>query len=453
MISGYASNASVLPGGTLMLHVSTTASWFRIAVYRWIGQLNLMWVSAWQKGNHLPPGKPERDWNWPALPLHVPAAIPSGVYIAHFQTADGRQLDLAMDSAAALFVVRSHARSAILYKIPLATYNAYNHAGGGCFYDNPPRSPDPPGALLSFRRPGVGIGGPVFGAWDHYDRASPRQTFAHWDAHFVAWLHRQGYDAAYCTDLDLHADPSLCEGHRLLLSVGHDEYWSGAMRDAVEHFVEAGGNVAFFSANVSWWRIHLPPDAATMRCHQGGPQGAQDHWWPASGAARPEDSLSGLSYRHGGGWWDGPRETGGFVVQDARHWVFAGTGLSDGQQFGHDTLPPLVGYECDGAPLAPRVPNALHPRAHRFGTPKGLHILAAAPLGEGWQERPHREAALQDSPHAAVMSVYTRGGTVFAAGTTDWAQVLAKDHPVVSTITRNVIDRLRGSHASGPVVS
>ena len=34
-----------------------------------------------------------------------------------------------------------------------------------------------------------------------------------------------------------------------MLSVGHDEYWSWEMRDAVEGFVAAGGNVAFFSGN------------------------------------------------------------------------------------------------------------------------------------------------------------------------------------------------------------
>ena len=34
--------------------------------------------------------------------------------------------------------------------------------------------------------------------------ASRRQTFAHWDAPFVAWLESRGYEVAYCTDFDLH---------------------------------------------------------------------------------------------------------------------------------------------------------------------------------------------------------------------------------------------------------
>lgn len=91
------------------------------------------------------------------------------------------------------------------------------------------------------------------------------------------------------------------------------------MPDGVESFVERGGNLAFFAANVCWWRIHLADGGATMVCHQGGPRGV--------------------------------RETGGHIVQHAGHWVFAGTGLHEGDTFGRRTWPPLPGYECDGVPL------------------------------------------------------------------------------------------------------
>lgn len=48
-----------------------------------------------------------------------------------------------------------------------------------------------------------------------------------------------------------------------------------------------------------------------MVCHQGGPRGALDRW-----LERPEDTLAGVSYRHGCGWWDGPRQTAGYIVQE-----------------------------------------------------------------------------------------------------------------------------------------
>lgn len=177
------------------------------------------------------------------------------------------------------------------------------------------------------------------------------------------------------------------------------------------------------------------------------PPGARDHWWPAHGAARPEDGLSGVSYRHGGGWWDGPRESGGFIVQDAQHWVFAGTGLRRGESFGRDTIPPLVGYECDGAPLDSVDADGqvvLARDAQACGTPPGFRVLAAGLLGDGWQERPPRERhAAGQGIHAATIGIFSRNGTVFTVGTTDWAQVLGSgQEPRVERITRNVLTQL-----------
>ncbi len=131
-----------------------------------------------------------------------------------------------------------------------------------------------------------------------------------------AGFSRNGYAPEFCTDLDIHADPDLCNRYRLLLSVGHDEYWTETTRDATEDFVSRGGNVAFFGANLCWWRIHIVDEGTAILCHQGGPHGAFDHWWPGTGAGRPEDALTGVSYRNGGGWWDGPAGCGWIIVQE-----------------------------------------------------------------------------------------------------------------------------------------
>lgn len=151
---------------------------------------------------------------------------------------------------------------------------------------------------------------------------------------------------------------------------------------------------------------------------------------------------------------DGPRTTGGYLVQQPGHPVFAGTGLARGEQFGRDTWPPLAGYECDGAPLDALDGSdgaRLAARAFDTGTPPGYQLLAAAPLGAGWQELPARENhAAGAGVHAATLGLFrktgkdgARGGTVFSSGSTDWAQVLgtARDRRV-ERITRNVLDML-----------
>ena len=42
----------------------------------------------------------------------------------------------------------------------------------------------------------------------------------------------------------------------------------------------------------------------------------------------------------------------------------------------------------------------------------------------------------------AVMGLYTRGGTVFTCGSTDWAHGLRGNDPHVTRITKNLLDRL-----------
>jgi hypothetical protein len=453
MIRAYPGRASVLPGATLQLHVSTDSRRFRVTFYRWSDGPVEMLRSDWLPGAWAADAAPDADWNWPAYPFPIPPDWPSAVVIADLEEEGHKTtFDLARGHGAALFVVRAlpgerGMRGGLLYKLPLATYHAYNASGGGCFYVHPPRSIEPPGARVSLRRPGGGIGGPVWCAADHYDTASPRQTFAHWDARFIRWLARTGYRADFCTDLDIHADPALLAGYRLLVAAGHDEYWSTTTRDAVEDFVARGGNLAFFAGNVCWWRIHVVADGTAIVCHQGGPHGARDQWWSPRGAARPEDSLSGASYRHGGGSWDGPRGSGGYRVQQPDHWIFTGTGLARGDALGRHSWPPLAGYECDGVPLD--VFDADHGAllsvwADGDGTPDGYALLAAARLGPDWQELPARARhAAGEGIHTAAMGLFTRNGTVFSAGTTDWAQVLdAGRDRQLERVTRNVLDGL-----------
>ena len=149
---------------------------------------------------------------------------------------------------------------------------------------------------------------------------------------------------------------------------------------------------------------------------------------------RPENGVTGTSIRQAGGWWDGRRDTVGYTVQHAAHWVYEGTGLKDGDVFGADPAFPLVGYEADGATFTRK--RGLAVVTGDQGTPLNFFILGIAELGEGW---------VRSSPHAAAtMGLYTsdRGGIVFNGATTDWPCLVGRNAEV-DRITRNVLDRLR----------
>jgi hypothetical protein len=469
MIRGYVEQPSPVAGGQLTLRVATDAARFRVELHRCGAAIELVHTTGWLPGQQAPEHLPWHDWGrpntglhgepltpWPAYPLDVDPGWRSGVYVAVLVEGDDDGHDLTDPDrstpdgreARALFVVRPSAPGGrILYKLPLLTYHAYDLAGGEpydaerqtgqwCFY-NVPRArevpiPFPPG--LGLHRPGGGTGGTTYDVFntDPFD-ATPRQTYGHWDAKFVAWLERNGYEADYCTDVDLHrGGRDLLAPYRVLVSVGHDEYWSDAMRAAVEGYVERGGNVAFFSGNTCWWRVVFDDDVTFERLHFWHEPDRPDQ------AGEPENSLVGVSFRNGGerDRDDHPLPVG-YRVQHADHWVYAGTGVRDGDVFGEADY--LIGYECDGADFDRAdldAGRAVTPSA-ADGTPKDFTILAVGdcrPSGWGFGNG------------AATMGLYTRGGTVFTASTTDWARVLAGGRDaVVEQVTRTVLDRLSGS--------
>jgi hypothetical protein len=463
----YPARPSLLPGDTLTLHVSTPAPRFRIDFYRQGATSELSCQSAWlgetegsDSGSsadaaELPRPRPDRDFGYTPYTFPLPDVLVPGVYIASLIEGDEDGVPLAVPSPAALagksqalFVVRTppdRARS-ILYKLPLATYQAYNFTGGGSLYQvarhpsgkpffdlQQPATPDSPaGTRVTLLRPGGGAGGDTWHQeFDVYDPSSPRNTFAHWDAAFIAWLERNGYAVDYCMDLDVHQDARMLAPYRLLVSAGHDEYWSEEQRSHTEQYLANGGNLAFFSGNTCWWRIHYVDLDTALVCNKHGKPGP-DQWY----VTRPEDSLIGVSYRNAGSWWRSRRTTLGYTVQHSDHWVYAGTELRDGDVFGFDEEQPLIGYECDGVPFVRDASGVavLSDDATASGTPANFLILGVAELGREW---PTRLGA------GATLGTFSMpgGGTVFNAATTDWVKLLERDDRIAQ-ITRNVLDRL-----------
>ncbi|MDP9403578.1 MAG: hypothetical protein M3P85_09655 [Actinomycetota bacterium] len=475
MIDGFPGQPTIVPGDDVALHVSTDARLFCVDFYRCGAGMELMGRSPWMVGRHLPNHLPYQDWaqnnlglhgedleGWPAYRFPIPEHWKSGPYVAIFVEGDENGNELRRPDAPtpdarhskALFVVKSAtpgATASMLYKLPLLTYHAYNRCsrlgydpatrqGGWSLYTvpRPDHLPAPVPPAVSVHRPGGGTGGTPsdIANFDPFD-PTPRQTFAHWDAPFISWLERNGYSVDYCTDLDVHdhAGRELLRRYRLLISVGHDEYWSDAMRENVERFVGEGGNVAFFGGNTCWWRVTFDDQLSFRRVATWSEAGSPNH---------PENSLTGVSFRNGGerDLDDHPLPVG-YQVQHADHWLYEGTGLRDGETFGDRPGEYIVGYECDGADFdrsALERGQRVHPTGND-GTPESFVILGigdVAPSGWGTGNR------------AATMGLHSNNGTVFTAATTDWARLLAGEpHPVVEQITGNVLDHLATTGSKG----
>jgi hypothetical protein len=137
----------------------------------------------------------------------------------------------------------------------------------------------------------------------------------------IRWLEANGYDVSYVTDVDSDRYGSLIRNHKVFLSVGHDEYWSGAQRNNVQAARDAGVNLAFFSANECFWKTRWETSIdgsgtpyRTLVCYKESkdntpidPLDSSPTWtwtgtWrdnrfsPPADGGRPENTLSGTAY-------------------------------------------------------------------------------------------------------------------------------------------------------------
>lgn len=419
-LEGYVSATSAAPGETLDFHVraSAAASHFAMQICRrGVNDTTLRTTS----GDAFVPGDQDdaslavSGCDWPAVDacrLVVPNDWQSGYYVAKISSGS--------DYSELPFFIRSGSpgrTSNVLVKMSDTTVQAYTAWGGRSLYS------DPFSPQITFDRP--------------YDDMS---LFERYELPFLQWAEKYGYLFDYCSSLDLHLDPQILGNYRLMISIGHDEYWSFEMRDQVEAFVASGGNVCFLSANTCYWqaRFDFSNGRRIMYCYKETEAGAgrldpvRDDprkvtvRWYESPVNRPETKLTGVSYQYGAGWWNDPivpsARYRGYTVVNSSHWVLAGSGLSNGDIFGQGTSvdDAILGYETD---------------ATGTGTPENFIELASDDLGD-WG--PGGQAG------RATMGIYRRGGLVFTAGTVNWAGGLRLDGTAtpVDRITRNLLAAL-----------
>jgi hypothetical protein len=425
----------------------------------------------------IPHDAPEEGCRWPPKLTIDTKGWKAGLHLVHLR-ADG---DDPGPAPTGYLVVRDpgRQRSPILLVLSTNTWNAYNDVGGRNFYTG--------SVVASFERPlGAGMlakpdargsrladGVDAYVAYTGLSRFSIWHGMAGWagpERSFVVWAEQNGIDLDYATNADLEADDQLLDGRALVLSVGHDEYWSWGMRDRIESFVAGGGNVAFLSGNTAYWQVRN--EAARMigykhRFREDPVYGTdRQHltttMWSDPLLARPENHMTGVSFTRGGYariLQSVPRGSGGYEVHRPHHWLFEGTDLRRGDVLGGDAV--VVGYECDGCDLA--LVGGLPVATGRDGTPAGFQVLATAPAtpfdrhttelplapGGEFELEFHAQRLLgDDSPENcdrlrsghAVLGTYQARGTVVTVGCTDWAHGLRD--LTVATITRNLVARL-----------
>ena len=423
-IQGFAADISVDQGQTVRFKVKSTTS-YQLEIYRmgYYGGMGARRVASIPSSATAAPPQPAclnqlatglvDCGNWTVTATwNVPASAVSGIYFAKATRTGG-------GSSHIMFVVRDDdGRSDVLFQTSDTTWQAYNRYGGNSLYVG---SPAGRAYKVSYNRPFT-------------TRAtSPEDWVFHSEYPMVRWLEANGYHVSYSTGVDSDRRGAEILEHRVFMSVGHDEYWSGTQRAQVEEARAAGVHLAFFSGNEVYWKTRwesaISTDATphrTLVCYKETHAGQKidplpDVWtgtWrdarfsPPADGGRPENALTGTMFRVNSG-------TSAIRVPAAegkfRFW--RNTSVANLAQGSVAQMPDgTLGYEWDeDADNDSRPPGLIR---LSDTTVNGVEIL----VDNG------STYATGSANHALTLYRHASGALVFGAGTIQWTWGLDASH-------------------------
>ena len=326
------------------------------------------------------------------------------------------------------FVVRNDSRTAdVVVKTSDTTWGmAYNHygtqsgvLGGACLYGI--------GGIgdITQRSHAVTLDRPVI------TRQGIEQTY--WtNAESALWrfLDKQGISWKLISSGDLDEGLTKTTGAKVLVSSGHDEYWSDGMRDNAEAFRDAGGHLIFMSGNEVFWRIRFTTDRRTIWCYKDTMAGPGAHvagtpldpvtWtgtWKDTrwGGRKPENTITGTDFRMNG-VINFDAVVSATTYGSSPFW--RGTTVAGGASL---TIPKVIGFEADRvAPV-----KAGTESKQLVGTTVNINGRYADNNGQDY-------GGNGDLPWGIMLQKY--GDSIVAGfGTCQWSWALDADHAREST--------------------
>ena len=248
----------------------------------------------------------------------------------------------------------------------------------------------------------------------------------------LGWLEREGFAYDYYSEWQLHNGDLDLDAYKILIISVHPEYWSRQMYQRVKDWVQQrggklmylGGNglnceVEFLSEDRMRFKTHLAP--AT-----GGGLGMPDPNNPEiylesrmHRTLESEANLLGVVCTETGIMTAAP-----YRAINTDHWIFAGSGLRNGDLFGEKSLQERVNGGASGHETDKMSPHS----------PPGTVLLAKGTnIDDGGAEIVYYETT---SPNG-------QQGAVFSVGSITYVPCLLVDD-AISRITSNVITRFLG---------
>jgi hypothetical protein len=420
-IEGYADTTSAQRGDVVTLYVDTDAPTWTVEAYRmgWYHGTDgrLLWQAGPEPGRRQPPRvidpathMAEARWQ-PSLRITIGPDWFPGAYLLVLRSSLGG------GHYVPLTIRDDSSRAALVVIDAVTTWQAYNPWGGCSLYMCPTLKGVKRATVVSFDRPYAHSFN--VGSADFIDHELP----------LISLAEQLGLDVTYLTDVDLDRDPARVTRHNGLISLGHDEYYSTSMRQALIDGRDVGVNLAFLGANAMYRHIRLEPS------WDGRPQRREVNYrslkdpitttepsdatvqWRDPPDPRPEAAIVGAQYVCS-------PVSAPMRLVDTSSWIYAGTGATDGE-----LLPKVVANEYD--------------RVFRASSPPNVEVLAHSPL------------TCVGRSDFADMTYYSApsGAGVFDAGSIHWICTLnglCPSSPTAQQISDSITANVLVAFAAGP---
>ena len=509
-IQGFGTDISIARGETIEFKVDTDSDDYRIDIYR-MGYYNGMGarrVDSFEPAATLPQIQPEclrgpipvlaegggiEEWpaplvdcgNWGvSASWQAPADATSGIYFARLVREDPIEGWVKNDEFEATplpptgedslweapgfhavmrnplrearashiyFVVRDDdGESDLLFQTSDLNWQAYNRYGGHSVYGRlnperlrlhggPPRAPK-----VSYNRP--------------FETRHYRAVNMVFNSEYpmVRWLERNGYDVSYTSGVDTDRRGEELLEHKVFLSMGHDEYWTGQQRRNVESALAAGIHLGFFGSNDVFWKVRWEPSIdgseqpyrtfVTYKESQNHRKLDPIEWTGLFRDHRsinpegpwPENALTGTLFTVNA-WRNDPLMVD-VEFADLRFWRNTEVArLRPGERY--VSIKGILGHEWDSD-----IDNGFRP--------PGLFRLSATTIDNlQYCVHPGRGCETGSATHNATMYRHESGALVFDTGTLQWPWGLDAHHDTETGVPperQNGMDTRVGVDPNGP---
>lgn len=341
--------------------------------------------------------------------LTIPESWTSGVYSAMCFDSERSKTDIT-------FIVKPSQsdRSQLAVLANVNTWLAYNGWGGRSKYDG--------AARVSFLRPNPS--------------AKPEESMhlTRGELWVLGWLEQEGYRPDVYSDIDFHNGFDNFQYKCLVLST-HPEYWTTEMYDNLKAFLDAGGSVVYLGGNGIYENGEYEDSSQTSMAFRLGVENGPrvNALFRILSPPRPERSILGVATERCG------VSGSPYEVLRAEHFLFAETGLRNGDTFGNSGL--NTGYG-NGKASAWEVDTSNGPGATAIPADCGTESGSPPP-----SQLPDGLVVLARGQHDGVgtgaeMVYYDHpgGGFVFSVGSITFGGSLVVDS-AIQQIMRNVLTK------------